>query len=504
VREIDKESVMRKPLVSGEVLCRLGLSAVAIGLSAIAGQTVSSGQVASKTTEITFAKDVAPILQEKCQKCHRPGEMAPMSLLTYTEVRPLARAIKTKVVAREMPPWYVDTKIGIQKFKNNAALSDEQLDTIVRWVDAGAPLGNPADMPPPKQWPAGNDWRLAEQMGRPPDLVVKAPPYSMPAVANDQYPTLGPVPVGLTEDRYIMAMEIKPNLEGRRILHHTEMSVTQSEPPDPVTRGLAQAVFVVDHRSPAHLPLTPLTAPTTGVQEPRQQPSINSDEAEAEGRIHLLDWEIGKTGDIYPYNVGKLLKAGARLTWSQHYHAAGKAVTEQTETGFWFYPTGVAPKYRAFYVPIGSRYREKLEIPPGVVNEHTAYWTAPTPVLITNFQPHMHIRGKAMSMEAIYPDGRSEVLSYSPNWNFNWHVSAIYADDAAPLLPKGTVIRLTAWHDNTAANKANPDPAQWVTYGQRSVDEMAHANTEVVFLTEEDYQRLLRERTSRRPQRTEQ
>src|SRR4029077_1375118 len=101
------------------------------GLSAIAGQTVSSGQVASKTTEITFAKDVAPILQEKCQKCHRPGEMAPMSLLTYPEVRPLARAVKTKVVAREMPPWYVDTKIGIQKFKNNAALSDEQLDTIV-------------------------------------------------------------------------------------------------------------------------------------------------------------------------------------------------------------------------------------------------------------------------------------------------------------------------------------------------------------------------------------
>ena len=493
---------MRKPLVSRRVLRCLGLSAAAIGLSAIVGQTVPSAQVATKTTEVTFAKDVAPILQEKCQKCHRPGEMAPMSLLTYAEVRPWARAIKTKVVAREMPPWYVDTKIGIQKFKNNASLSDEQLDTIGRWVDAGAPLGNPADLPPPRQWPAGNDWRLAEMTGRPPDLIVKAPPYSMPALANDQYPTLGPVNVGLAEDRYIIAMEIKPNLEGRRILHHTEMSVIQSEPPDPVTRGIAQ-VFAVDHRTPAHLPAMLGTA-ATSARESRQQPSINSDEAEAEGRVHLLDWEIGKTGDIYPDNVGKLLKAGARLTWSQHYHAAGKPVTEQTETGFWFYPKGVVPKYRAFYIPIGSRYREKLEIPPGVVNEHTAYWTAPTPVLITNFQPHMHIRGKAMLMEAIYPDGRSEILSYSPNWNFNWHISAIYADAAAPLLPKGTVVKLTAWHDNTAANKANPDSAQWVTYGQRSVDEMAHANTEVVFLTEEDYQRMVQERTSKRTQRTEQ
>jgi hypothetical protein len=116
----------------------------------------------------------------------------------------------------------------------------------------------------------------------------------------------------------------------------------------------------------------------------------------------------------------------------------------------------------------------------------------------------MHIRGKAMLMEAIYPDGRSEILSYSPNWNFNWHISAIYADAAAPLLPKGTVVKLTAWHDNTAANKANPDSAQWVTYGQRSVDEMAHANTEVVFLTEEDYQRMVQERTSKRTERTEQ
>ena len=495
---------MRQPQVRVEVRRRLAVVLVAIALAALAGRSGPSAQVASKPSEVTFAKDVAPIFQEKCQKCHRPGEMAPMSLLTYAEVRPWVRAIKAKVVAREMPPWFVDTKVGIQKFKNDASLSDQQLDTIVGWVDAGAPLGNPADLPPPKQWPAGNAWRLAELMGRPPDLVVKAPPYSMPAVANDQYPTLGPVDVGLSEDRYIIAMEIKPNLEGRRILHHTEMSVRQSESPDPVTRGLAQTVFAVDHRTPAHLPATEGTAQkSTSVRETRH-PSVNSDEAEAEGRIHLLDWEIGKTGDIYPDNVGKLLKAGAKLTWSQHYHAAGTPVTEVTETGFWFHPKGVVPKYRAFYIPIGSRYREKLEIPPGVVNEHTTYWTAPTPVLITNFQPHMHIRGKAMSMEAIYPDGRSEILSYSPNWNFNWHISAIYADDAAPLLPKGTVIKVTAWHDNTAANKANPDPAQWVTYGQRSVDEMAHANTEVVFLTEEDYQRMLQERVKKRTSRTEQ
>jgi hypothetical protein len=281
------------------------------------------------------------------------------------------------------------------------------------------------------------------------------------------------------------------------------MSVIQAESLS-LPRDVAQAIVVNHRQGPAHLPLVGRNADAVNLDEsPARPQSINSDEAEAgAGSVHLLDWEIGKTGDIYPDNTGKLLKAGAKLTWGQHYHAAGKEITNTTETAFWFYPKGIEPKYHAFYVPIGSRYRDKLEIPPGVVNEHYAYWAAPTPVLITNFQPHMHIRGKAMLMEAIYPDGRSEVLSYSPNWNFNWHISAIYADNVAPLLPKGTIVKITAWHDNTVANKTNPDPAQWVTYGQRSVDEMAHANTEVVFLTEEDYQRMLQERQKDQSRRT--
>jgi hypothetical protein len=492
---------MRNPQNLRALLRSVTIGTLAVGIF-VAGRSGPFAQAATQAP-MTFARDVAPILQDKCQSCHRPGEIAPMSLLTYADVRPWARSVKAKVVAREMPPWFVDTKVGIQQFKNDASLSDQQIDTIVRWVDAGAPLGDPKDLPALKQWPNPNTWRLAALMGRPPDLVVTAPAYTMPAVANDQYPTLGPVDVGLGEDRYIKAIEIKPNLEGRRVLHHSEMSVIQAESL-PLPRDVAQAIVVNHRQGPAHLPLVGGNADAVNLDEsPARPQSVNSDEAEAgAGSVHLLDWEIGKTGDIYPDNTGKLLKAGAKLTWGQHYHAAGKEITNTTETAFWFYPKGTEPKYHTFYVPIGSRYRDKLEIPPGVVNEHYAYWAAPTPVLITNFQPHMHIRGKAMLMEAIYPDGRSEVLSYSPNWNFNWHISAIYADNVAPLLPKGTIVKITAWHDNTVANKTNPDPAQWVTYGQRSVDEMAHANTEVVFLTEEDYQRMLQERQKDQSRRT--
>ena len=176
----------------------------------------------------TFAKDVAPILQEKCQPCHRPGQMAPMSLITYEDVRPWVRAIKARVMAREMPPWYIDKTVGIKKFVADASLSDEQIDAIVRWVDAGAPLGNPKDMPPPRQWPDADSWQLAEHFGRPPDLIVTSPAFTMPAVSEDRWWDPD-VDSGLTEDRWVQGVETKPIGKTRRILHHGGTNVFQQE-----------------------------------------------------------------------------------------------------------------------------------------------------------------------------------------------------------------------------------------------------------------------------------
>ena len=206
--------------------CTLGIVSVGV-LVAMPG--VSEAQTASGTAEaVTFAKDIAPIFQRYCQECHRPDSMAPMSLLTYAGSRPWARSIRARVVAREMPPWFLDKTIGIQQFINDISLSDEQIDTIVRWVDAGAPGGNLADMPPPLQWPSGDRFRLEETLGVP-DHVVTFEQFTMPPVAQDTFfrPSAD---VGLTEPRWLRAVETKPSgRQGRRIAHHASAYLHQPE-----------------------------------------------------------------------------------------------------------------------------------------------------------------------------------------------------------------------------------------------------------------------------------
>jgi hypothetical protein len=380
----------------------------------------------------TFARDVAPIFQEKCQTCHRPGQMAPMSLLTFEDARPWARAIKTKVEARDMPPWHLDKTVGIKKFVNDISLSDAQIETIVKWVDAGAPLGDPKDLPAPKQWPNADQWRLAESQGRAPDLVIKSTPWTQPAQGQDQWwqPV---VDSGNTEDRWIRAVEVRPSLKGRRIVHH--------------------------------------------------------------GNSALAEFGVGKEGEIYGENTGKLLKAGEKVSFDIHYHSVGEAITDQLEVGLWFYPKGYVPKYQVKGTALGVfQSMDTFDLPPGKVTVHHGYLTLNEPTKILSYQPHMHMRGKAMSIEAIYPDGRVEMLSNVDHFNFNWHVNYVYADDVAPVLPKGTVLHITAWHDNTAANKSNPDPRQWVGWGQRSFDDMYHAHMRMISLSEEDYQQIIQER----------
>ena len=403
-----------------------------IGSLAIGAFFVLAGSALAQEADVTFAKDVASILQEKCEACHRTGQMAPMSLTTYAEVRPWARAIRTKVVAGDMPPWHMSKTTGVQKFVNDISLTAEQIDTIARWVDAGAPLGDPADLPPAKEWPDGERWRVGDLLGREPDLTVTSTPWTQPATGQDQWwqPV---VDSGMTEDRWIKAVEVRPTLEGRRIVHH--------------------------------------------------------------GNTALAEFAVGKAGEIYPEDTGRLFKAGDKVSFDIHYHSVGEEITDYLTIGVWFYPKDVVPKYEVKHSAMGVfQSMDTFDLPPHTVTKHHAFIPLEKPTRLLSYQPHMHVRGKSMSIEAIYPNGRVEMLSFVENFNFNWHVNYVYADDAAPLLPAGTMIKLTAWHDNTSANRANPDPTQWVGWGQRSYDDMYHAHVRYIELEEEDYEEMVRER----------
>ncbi len=420
--------------------------------------------------QVTFSKDVAPILQAKCQECHQPNSIAPMSLITFQEARPWARSIKERVMTRQMPPWHIDQGVGVQKFKNDMSLTNEQINTIVRWVDGGALQGDPKDLPPAKPLVTDNEWKGVRDGYGPPDLVVKSPEYTMAARHQDVwYRPMSDIPI--TEPRWAKMVEIRPtNLKGRKILHHAIAYLVLNNDPQAVNTGTS-----------------------TG-------PSTDSDPADlVNRRPQLMEWAIGKGYDLFRPDTGKLIVPGEKISWDQHIHAVGEEITAGSEVGIWFYKKGEEPKKRSYLIGFtGIRGgRQPLDIPPNSFAQTEGFTALKENTLIENFQPHFHLRGKSMQVEAILPDGSSRILSYVGNFNFNWMTNYIYDDDAAPLLPKGTVIHVSAWYDNTKANKNNPDPDQWVGYGDRTVDEMAHAWMNVVYLSEEEYQQMLTDRKAR-------
>ena len=436
-------------------------------------------QAQTRSEAITFAKDIAPIFQEKCEICHRAEGMAPMSLTNYAEVRPWVRAIKTKVEGRDMPPWYVDKTVGIQQFANDRSLSDHEIALISKWVEAGAPQGNPRDLPKAKDWPAADAWQFAEYFGRQPDLIVKSPAYTMDAVSQDRWWEVRGAP-SVPEDRWVAGTETRPAKRSRKVVHHATTMLFQRETAE--VRDLL--------RSARTGKIDP------SVLYPSDKPDDPSKllDAPAAGQ-GFSEWAVGKNGELYvEQEAGQFLRAGSEVGWDIHLSANGEETPVEVETAFWFYPKGTLPKYRAMMSAFGYAKAYDIDIPPGQVSRLEAYTTLPAPAIILNFQPHMHFRGKAFTMEAILPDGRTEVLNSVPQYRFNWHINYVYTKDAAPVLPRGTIIKTTAWHDNTLANKFNPDPAQWVTFGQRSVDEMAHANEVVVYISDADYERIIAER----------
>jgi len=227
--------------------------------------------------------------------------------------------------------------------------------------------------------------------------------------------------------------------------------------------------------------------------------TINNSTDLVNRRPQLMEWAIGKGYDLFRPDTGKLLVPGEKISWDQHIHAAGEEITAGSEIGIWFYKKGEEPKKRSYLIGFtGIRGgRESLDIPPNSFAQTEGFTALKENTLIENFQPHFHLRGKSMQVEAILPDGSSRILSYVGDFNFNWMTNYIYDDDAAPLLPKGTVIHVSAWYDNTKGNKSNPDPEQWVGYGDRTVDEMAHAWMNVVYLNDAEYQQMLTDRKTK-------
>ena len=203
-----------------------------------------------------------------------------------------------------------------------------------------------------------------------------------------------------------------------------------------------------------------------------------------------MEWAVGKQGEIMRPNSGKLMLPGSKIIFEMHYHAVGEQITDHVELGIYLYPKGQEPKYRQTLAALQSvaGSARNIDIPPNSTFVGQNYIPMRQAGRIENFQPHMHLRGKAMSMEAILPTGQTIMLSHVNNFNFNWHNNYVYADDVAPLLPKGTILKITSWYDNTTSNPHNPDPTQWVGFGDRTVDEMGHAWVNITYMSDEDYQ----------------
>lgn len=391
---------------------------------------------------VTFYEDIAPIFQQNCQQCHQPGSIAPFSLISYQDARRYASRIRQRVADRIMPPWHVNPYIGIQDFKNSRALSEADIATIVAWVDAGSPEGNINDAPPPVSFPTGESFLLLDKLG-PPDMIIKTPPFTVPEHGNDQWwrPV---VETGLTEDRWVRAVEVLPSYpQGRKVTHHF----------------LATAV---------------------------QEHNLNG---------LLTEWAVGKVGEEYAEGTGKLLQAGGKISFEVHYFPAGEEVVDdQVSLGIWLYPVGYEPEMETELRLFNVAPQNTLQIPPGSKPLFSNEYVMRTPVRIQSFQAHMHLRGKGASMEAIYPNGRHELLSQIDNFQFNWHNNYIYSDAAAPLLPAGTVLKFNMWYDNTAENPSNPHAGDFVTWGDRAADEMGHMWIGVTTLTQEQYDQLVAER----------
>jgi Domain of unknown function (DUF3471)/Copper type II ascorbate-dependent monooxygenase, C-terminal domain len=408
------------------------------------------------TKAVTFSKEVAPIFYKHCADCHRPNELAPMSLLTFKDARPWARSIKEKVVAGQMPPWHADPHYG--QFSNDRRLSQQEIDTIVAWVDQGAKEGNPKDLPSAPSFPEG--WKIGK-----PDVVLSMPEeYTLEANGSDEYINFE-MPTSFKEDVWIRAAEIHPG--NKKVVHHviafiqtpqfqTQWKATHGKPS-------AQSIFYQD----GTLTRTKLDAPVydDGCSAP------NGGFARGSGQeglgLPLCFYTPGKDLDIFPPGTAKSIPAGSNIVIQVHYSkTTGKVEKDRSSVGLFF--AKAPPERMITSFGVINHY---FKIPPGDDNhEVKACYTFSRDVELFTFLPHMHVRGKDMKYEAVYPDGKRETVLFVPHYNFNWQT--LYKLDKPLALPKGTKLIVTAHYDNSERNKYNPDPTKTVRFGDPTYDEM--------------------------------
>ena len=402
----------------------------------------------------TYTSEVAEIINNNCVVCHREGGIGPMSFETYEQVRPWAPLIQMRVANREMPPYAYDHGIGIQDLQGDWRLSQDEIDTVVAWVNNGSLYGDQDIVVQPPDLRDPEAWNFEADFGAP-DAIIPSVAIDIPANGNDLWHK-HLVPTGLTEDRCIKAVQVKPRGNAKSVVHHANSSIIT-----------------------------------------------------AEGREGMLtEYAMGKWGEIVPEGVCRTLPANAQVSWDIHMFPGGLGAMAPggiikdnvVEIGLWLYTEEESQQLK--YKQDLSLYRlgnqDDLVIPPHGYQMTQGFHTFDHPVRLDSFQPHGHLRMNAASLEIFYPEtGRTEPVSQISNWSATWHHSHLYAPEVAPLIPAGAVIILKQWYDNTADNPNNPDPDMWVMGGSRTGDEMTHAWLAITHLDEEGYNKLLEERNEK-------
>ena len=421
--------------------------AVAVLVLSVWAATGLAQQSAPSPVTPTFSSDVAPIMFNKCAGCHRPGEVAPMPLLSYKDARPWAGAIKTKVASRAMPPWHADRQYG--RFLNDFSLTDREIDTIVRWVDGGAREGDPARLPKAPVFAEG--W----QIGTPDAVFQMQADYRIPASGAIDYQYFE-VPTNFTQDMWMQAGEVRAGDKAH--VHHIivylrEPQVTPRPTVMTVRPILAAGATLPRPAAAAVAPIAPAGAPRPAV-------------AARGGDAMLVNWAVGEDAPVHPAGMAKRIPAGSTLIFQVHYTTDGKPGADRSKVGFIFSKTPPEREVRT-----GVIANAVFAIPPGA-GDHTveAEATFAEDARVWSMHPHMHLRGKDMTYTAIYPDGRREIVLRVPKYDFGWQTD--YQLAAPLVMPKGSKLLVSAHFDNSPANRANPDATATVRWGDQTWEEM--------------------------------
>ena len=408
--------------------------------------------------KVTFTKDVAPVIYERCAGCHRPGGTAPMSLLTYKDARPWAKSIREAVAERKMPPWHADPRYG--RFSNDRRLSEQQIRTLVEWADGGALKGEDSDLPAPPAFTEG--WRIGK-----PDVVLSMDKeYTLEAQGPDEYQYFV-IPTGFKEDRWIAAAEARPG--NNRVVHHLIAFIQPKRTSIQDNRGSGggpgDTIFWKDRtliRVAADAPVF-----DDGCATPEGGQGVRRDGTGRDVMPALLAGEApGRDADVWAAGQAKKLPAGADLLLQVHYSKNGSVEKDRSSVGLIFAPR--PPERELHTMPIQNHY---FKIPPGADrHEVTACYTFREDVHLTSMMPHMHVRGRDLEYRAFYPDGRQETLLSVPGYSFNWQTT--YYLKAPIAIPRGTRLQIRAHFDNSSRNPTNPDPTQAVRWGDPTYDEM--------------------------------